>query len=78
LVHAKQGDKFIGELSVDDKVGQHVNCSPDHPKAAATHKDAEDKKSVTLSWFGPEGVNAADVKFPFTVVEVKEKFWQHV
>ena len=78
LIHAKKGGEFIGEFGIDEAVGHFVSCSEDHPKAAVTHADSDDKSAVTLTWFGPDGVDANSVEFPFTVVEEKVKFWINV
>ena len=77
MVQAKQGDSFVGEFGVDIDIGHYVKCSDDHPKAAVTHMDSDDKTKVKLTWSGPENVDFNSVKFPFTVVQDFETFWRH-
>ena len=81
LIHARQNDlsgPLIGEFKIDDSIGQFIDCDKTYPNAAVTHKNAEPKTEVHLTWSGPDGTDPGFVKFPYTVVQEKVKFWINV
>ena len=67
-------DKIIGHFETDDLKVQLKDCDAQESNTL-THVNADKKERITASWVVPQVSGEKKVKFYYTVVEEKPKFW---
>ena len=68
-------DKIVGHFETSDSQVQLTDCDAREANTL-THKNAQKKDRITASWIVPNDIiGQKSVKFYYTVVEEKPKFW---